>query len=457
MPQAKRSRGRQELSPVHPHAAAIDIGATMHVAAVGPDCDEQPVRTFQTFTDDLHRLADWFAQCGVRTVVMESTGVYWIPAYEILEQRGFSVMLVNARDAKHVPGRKTDVSDAQWLQRLHEYGLLRPSFRPQAEMAGLRAYLRQRERLLDYAAAHIQHMQKALTQMNLQLHHVVSDITGATGMRIIRAIVAGERDPATLASYRDVRCHASVETVRQALVGNDREEHIFALTQALELYDVYQTKVAACDEQIEAVLQRLKSSAAPPAQTLPAARQKGRQPNGLVFDVRKALHAIVGVDLTQIHGLGPYLALKLVGECGTDLSAWPSAKHFTSWLGLAPHNKISGGKVLSSKTRRTGNRAASLLRLAAVTVGRTDTALGAFHRRLSTRAGKSKAITATARKIAVLFYNTLRHGMAYADPGASYYEERYRQRVLSNLKRRAKSMGLILHPATEDPAQAGVS
>ncbi len=457
MSQAKRSRRREDLSPVHPAAAAIDIGATMHVAAVGPDRDPEPVRTFQTFTEDLHRLADWFVQCGIKSVVMESTGVYWIPAYEILEQRGFSVMLVNARDAKHVPGRKTDVSDAQWLQRLHEYGLLRPSFRPQAELAGLRAYLRQRERLLDYAAAHIQHMQKALTQMNLQLHHVVSDITGATGMRIIRAIVAGERDPAILASYRDVRCHASAETVRQALVGNDREEHIFALTQALELYDVYQAKVAACDEQIEAVLQRLKNSAAPPAQTLPAARQKSRQPNGLAFDVRKALHAIVGVDLTQIHGLGPYLALKLVGECGTDLSAWPSAKHFTSWLGLAPHNKISGGKVLSSKTRRTGNRAASLLRLAAVTVGRTDTALGAFHRRLSTRAGKSKAITATARKIAVLFYNTLRHGMSYADPGTSYYEERYRQRVLSNLRRRAKAMGLTLHPAAEDPAQAGVS
>jgi len=201
---------------------------------------------------------------------------------------------------------------------------------------GCAACLRQRERLLDYAAAHIQHMQKALTQMNLQLHHVVSDITGATGMRIIRAIVAGERDPAILAASRDVRCHASVETVRQALVGNGREEHVFALTQALGLHDVYQAKVAACDEQIEAVLQRLKSSAAPPAQTLPAARQKSRQPNGLAFDVGKALHAIVGVDLTQIHGLGPYLALKLVGECGTDLSAWPSAKHFTSWLGLAP-------------------------------------------------------------------------------------------------------------------------
>jgi len=456
MPEAKWSRSRRDLSPVHPDAAAIDIGATMHVAAVGPDRDADPVRTFQTFTDDLHSLADWLARCGIKTVAMESTGVYWIPAYEVLEQRGFEVVLVNARDAKHVPGRKTDVSDAQWLQRLHEYGLLRGSFRPQAEIAGLRAYLRQRERLLDYAAAHIQHMQKALTQMNLQLHHVVSDITGVTGMRIIRAIVAGERDPATLASYRDVRCHATVETVRQALVGNDREEHVFALTQAVELYDVCQAKVAACDKQIEAILMRLRSSATPPVDKLPAARHTTRQPNAPAFEVREALHAILGVDLTQIHGVGPYLALKLVGECGTNLTAWPSAKHFTSWLALAPHNKISGGKVLSWKTRRTSNRAAALLRLAAVTVGRTDTALGAFYRRLSGRVGKAKAVTATARKIAVLFYNTLRHGMAYADPGASYYEERYKQRVLANLQRRAKAMGLVLQPAVP-AAQAGVS
>jgi len=335
--------------------------------------------------------------------------------------------------------------------------LLRASFRPQAEMAAMRSYLRQRERLLDYAAAHIQHMQKALTQMNLQLHHVVSDITGVTGMRIIRAIVAGERDPSVLASYRDMRCHASVETVRQALVGNDREEHIFALTQALELYDVYQTKVLSCDEKIEAILTRLKKSAEPPASELPVARHKTRQPNAPAFEVREALHAILGVDLTQIHGLGPYLALKLVGECGTNLAAWPSAKHFTSWLALAPHNKISGGKVLSSKTRRTGNRAASLLRLAAITVGRTDTALGAFYRRLSARIGKAKAVTATARKIAVLFYNTLRHGMSYADPGSAYYEDRYRQRVLSNLQRRAKSLGFILQRAEGAIAQAGVS
>ena len=442
---------------VHPRAAAIDIGAKIHVAAVGPDRDQEPVRTFNTFTGDLHRLADWFSHCGVRTVVMESTGVYWIPVFEILEQRGFEVMVVNARDAKHVPGRKTDVSDAQWLQRLHEYGLLRASFRPQAEMAGLRAYLRQRERLLEYGAAHIQHMQKALTQMNLQLHHVVSDITGVTGLLIIRAIVAGERDPAVLASYRDRRCHSSVETVRQALVGNIREEHIFALTQALELYDVYQAKVIACDGQIEAILKRLKKSAPPPASKLPSVRQKGRPPNAPAFDARAALHAILGVDLTQIHGLGPYLALKLVGECGTNLAAWPSAKHFTSWLGLAPHNKISGGKVLSSKTRRTSNRASSLLRLAALTVGRTDTALGAFFRRLSARVGKAKAITATARKIAVLFYNTLRHGMSYADPGAAYYEDRYKQRVLANLQRRAKSLGFALEPVQPGAAPEGVS
>jgi transposase len=457
MPQAKRSRSRRDLPPVHPAAAAIDIGATIHVAAVGPDRDKEPVRTFQTFTDDLHRLADWFARCRIKTIVMESTGVYWIPVYDILEQRGFEVLVVNARDAKHVPGRKTDVSDAQWLQRLHEYGLLRASFRPQAEMAALRAYLRQRERLLDYAAAHIQHMQKALTQMNLQLHHVVSDITGVTGMLIIRAIVAGERDPVILASYRDARCHASVETVRQALVGSDREEHIFALTQALELYDVYQTKVLACDKKIEAILTGLKKSATPPINELPPAKHKTRQPNAPAFEVREALHAILGVDLTQIHGLGPYLALKLVGECGTNLAAWPSAKHFTSWLALAPHNKISGGKVLSSKTRRTSNRAASLLRLAAIAVGRTDTALGAFYRRLSARVGKAKAVTATARKIAVLFYNTLRHGMSYADPGAAYYEDRYRQRVLSNLQRRAKSLGFILQQAESATAQAGVS
>lgn len=440
---------RHAMPMVHANAAAIDIGATMHMAAVGADRTPEPVRKFGTFTADLCRLADWFAACGVETVVMESTGVYWVPIFELLEERGFAVCLVNARDAKHVPGRKTDVSDAQWLQRLHTYGLLRASFRPKGEIAELRAYLRQRERLLDYAASHIQHMQKALTEMNLQLHHVVADVTGATGLRIIRAILAGERDPAALALLRDTRCHASLETIQKALTGHYRAEHLFALEQALALYDTYRQKVSACDERVEAVLRQLSLRRGRESGSLPSPRRRmNRQPNGPGFDVRAALFALLGKDLTQIHGLGPYLTLKLVAECGDGLCAWPSAKHFTSWLCLASSNKISGGKVLSSRTRRSGSRATALLRLAAVTVGRTDTALGAFYRRLSARTGKAKAVTATARKIAVLFYNAVRHGMDYVDPGASSYETRYRARVIQNLHRRAKAFGFVLQPTT---------
>lgn len=439
-----KTKNRSDLTTIKPGAAAIDIGAKMHMAAVNPDHTDVAIRAFGTFTHDLHDLAEWFTACGVTSVAMESTGIYWIPAYEILEQHGFEVILVNARYAKNVPGRKTDVSDAAWLRQLHSYGLLRGSFRPDAEIATLRAYLRQRERLVEYAAAHIQHMQKALMEMNLQLHHVVSDITGATGMRIIRAIVAGERDPDVLAELRDVRCHSSTETIRAALVGNHRDEHVFALTQSLELYDFYRAKMFDCDRRLEAVLDELAARKNHDARRLPRARTKTKQVNTPSFDVRAALYGVLGVDLTQIHGLGPSLALKLIGECGTDLRAWPSAKHFTSWLCLAPGNKISGGKVLSSRTRRSSSRAAALLRLAATTIGRTDTALGAFYRRLAARAGKAKAVTATARKIAVLFYNTLRHGMTYKDPGASHYEEKYRSRVLGNLQRRAKALGFIL-------------
>lgn len=449
---SKKSRRAKPLSTVNPRAAGIDVGAQFHVVAVPPECDAEAVRTFRSFTGDLHRLADWLVACRIQTVAMESTGVYWIALYEILEARGIRVVVANARDVKHVPGRKTDVNDAQWLQQLHTYGLLRGSFHPPGDIAALRAYLRQRERLLDYAASHIQHMQKALTQMNLQLHHVVSDITGKTGMRIIRAILNGTRDPQVLSSYRDGRCKASVETIAQALEGNDRPEHLFALEQAVALYDAYQERVVACDRRIEAALAQL-APPEPPAEPLPAPRHKTRQPNALAFEVRQALHAVIGVDLTQIHGIGPYLALKLVGECGTDLSAWPTAKHFTSWLCLSPGNKISGGKVLSARTRRSHNRASALLRLAAVNVGKTDSALGAFYRRLAMRVGKAKAVTATARKLAVLFYNTLRHGMDYSDPGASDYEERHRRRVVQNLERRAKQLGFTLEPA---PA-AGVS
>jgi transposase len=452
----KKTRGKSsgQLSTINLDAAGIDIGATFHVVAVPHDRDDRPIRTFRTFSDDLYQLADWLAQIGIKTVAMESTGVYWIPVFEILEARGFSVLLVNARHVKHVPGRKTDVNDAQWLQQLHQYGLLRGSFRPRDGVVQLRAYLRHRERLVEYAAAHIQHMQKALMQMNVQLHHVVTDITGVTGMRIIRAIVAGNHAPAQLAAFRDVRCSASVETIREALTGTYRPEHLFALRHALELYDVHQVKVAECDKAIEAVLQQLNADRPAPDDPLPAVRHaKGR--NEPQFEVRSALYTLLGADLSQIHGLGPYTVLRLVAECGDDMRKFPTAKNFTSWLSVAPGNKITGGHLLSSKTRRSTNRAAVLLRIAAVNIGRTQTALGAFYRRLAARIGKAKAVTATARKLAILFYNALRFGLTYVDPGVAYYEARYRQRVIHNLHRRARDLGFTLVP--NSAATAGVS
>jgi transposase len=381
---------------------------------------------------------------------MESTGVYWIPVYEVLEARGFEVLLVNARDVKNVPGRKTDVNDAQWLQQLHEHGLLRGSFRPREQVVQMRAYLRHRERLVEYAASHIQHMQKALIQMNVQLHHVVTDITGVTGMKIVRAIVAGEQSPKVLAQHRDARCKASLETIEAALSGNYRPEHVFALRQALELFDFHQQKIAECDVEVEAALRALSAGHDAPEKPLPKSRHfAGR--NEPEFDARGALYTLLGADLSQIHGFGPYTVLRLIAECGDDMSKWPTAKHFTSWLCLAPGNKISGGRLLSSRTRRTANRASTLLRIAAVNIGRTQTALGAFYRRLAARTGKAKAVTATARKLAVLFYNAVRHGMAYEDPGADYYQDRYRQRTVHNLQRRAKQLGYSLVAAEVTP------
>jgi transposase len=441
------SRRSDPLQKVHRHAAGIDIGATQHFVAVNAELDPTPVRSFGTFTGQLHQLAEWLASLGINTIAMESTGVYWIPAFEILEARGFEVLLVNARDVKNVPGRKTDVNDAQWLQQLHEYGLLRASFRPREQIVALRAYLRHRERLVEYASAHVQHMQKALMQMNVQLHHVVTDITGVTGMRIIEAILTGERDPRRLAKLRDVRCHASEGTIAAALEGNWRPEHLFSLRQAEALYRFYQAQIGECDMEIEATLDHLNAEQPEAAGPLPKARPSGKSKNAPAFEMRGRLHHLLGADLTQIHGLGPYTVLCLVAECGDDMSRWRTAKHFTSWLTLSPGNKISGGRLLSSKTRPSKSRAAHLFRMAAVGVGRTQTALGAFYRRLASRVGKAKAVTATARKLAVLFYNAMRFGLTYVDPGVDYYEERYRQRITENLKRRAKALGLALVPA----------
>lgn len=446
-------KGKQIGLPiVNARAAGIDIGSRIQVVAVPPELSDDPVRTFQSFTADIERMADWLISLGITTVAMESTGVYWIPVYEILEDRGLTVILANARDCKSVPGRKSDVNDAQWLQRLHACGLLRASFRPSRDIAALRAYMRIRDRHLEYAAAHMQHMQKALTHMNLQLHHVISDISGVTGLKIVRAIVAGERDPDVLAGMRDVRCRESVQTIRASLVGNYQPEHVFALAQALALFDFYQERVADCDAQIERTLQLLNADKALPEAPLAKPRCRTKQTNSLNFDVRPLLYQLTGIDLTQIHGIGPSVGLALIAECGTDLSRWPTEKHFTSWLTLSPGCKISGGKVLSSHTRKSNNRIAARLRLVATAVGRTDTALGAFYRRLAARIGKAKALTATARKIAILFYRAMRFGMRYEDPGADQYEQRYRERVVKQLQRRAAHFGFGLQPL-----EAGVS
>jgi transposase len=439
------------LKVVHPNAAGLDIGAAEIWAAVPPDRVSEPVRMFETFTSDLRALANWLVNCGVDTVAMEATGVYWIPVYEILEQSGFRVQVVNARHLKNVPGRKSDIQDCQWIQGLHSVGLLRGSFRPEGEIVALRAYLRHRGSLIEHRAAHIQHMQKALQQMNVQLTHVLSDITGSTGLGIIRAIVAGERDCHVLAAMRDPKCHKSEAEIAKALTGNYRPEHVFALKQALALFDAYNTQLAECDGEIERQFGNLKPSV--PLDELPplppSNKPYSRSKNQPTYDARSLLYEITGVDLVGISGLNAITVQTIISEVGTDMSRFPSEKHFCSWLGLAPHNDISGGKVLRSHTLKTRNRAGQAFRMAAQAVGRSpNTAFGAFYRKMRARLGGEQAIVATAHKIARAFYHILKHRTPYQDLGAEEYERRARERELVNLKRRAANLGMTLTPTT---------
>ena len=459
-----RHRRRPRVSPsvlerINLNVAGIDCGSAEHFVAVPPDRDPTPVQSFKTFTGDLHRLADWLAACRVTSVAMEATGVYWIPLYEILEARGFDVVLVNAKHVKNVPGRKSDVLDCEWLRELHSVGLLRGSFRPVDAIVALRAYLRHRETLVQSAGTHIQRMQKALVQMNVQLPIVVSDITGVTGLRILRDIVAGRRDPHALAQHRDPRCRATHAEIVAALTGNYRPEHLFVLTQNLQLFDACQDQLAACDTAIEAHAHTLTARVDAPAGPLPDARVT-RKPraNEPRFEIRIPLHQLTGVDLTQIDGIAPYTALKLVSEIGMDMRRWPSEKHFTSWLTLAPKNKVSGGRLLSSQTQPSANRAAAILPIAAMSLGRTQTALGAFYRRLAFRVGKAKAITATARKLAVLVYRTLKGDLAYCDSGADAYDAQQRTRVLRRLRQRAATLGFdLVNRGTGEVLEGAVS
>lgn len=445
----RRKRLEYELETVNLDAAGIDIGAESIVVAVpkGRTPEGEHVRTFQSFVCSLRELADWLSACDVRTVAMESTGVYWIPLYELLEDEGFEVYLVDARKVKNVSGRKSDVSDAEWLQLLHTFGLLPKTFRPESAICELRAYTRQRSSLVDSAARCIQHMQKALNQMGLQLQHVLNDVTGVTGLAIIRAILRGERDPHNLAKLRHERCRNDEATIAKALEGNYRSEHVFALRQSVELYDFYQEKMEDCDKQIEKCLSKFETPF-PDARPKPKTRaRRARSGNGPRFPLAEALLGITRVDLTEIPGLGSYAVLQLVGETGCDMSPWKSAKHFTAWLALAPNNKESAGRIFRRATPLSSSRAAKLFRLAACAVRNTQTAIGAFYRRIRSRRGAPKAITATARKIATIYYRMLATGQDFIELGQDAYEKNYQERLLRNLSRKATRLGYSLVPA----------
>jgi transposase len=437
------------LAMVNPDAAGIDIGHREHWCAVPAGRTDQPVQRFGTFTQDLQAMADWLKQCGIKSVAMESTGVYWIPAFQILEQRGFEVRLVNARQVKNVSGRKTDVLDCQWLQRLHSYGLLNASFRPTDQMCVLRSYLRYRDELVCARSTQCQHMQKALQQMNVQLHQVLSDITGASGLRMIEAILQGQRDGQKLAALADRRVRASPDTIAKALQGDYRAEHLFVLKTAFELHGIYQKQILRCDEQVIAEMAKLPTRVDPEQKPLPA-RKAGRRPSADKVagkDLRQELYRWTGVDLTAIEGIGVLSAQIILSEIGTDMNRWRTEKHFTSWLGLCPDNRISGGKVLSSHTRKVINPVADALRIAATTLEHTQSGLGAFYRRMKARLGSASAITATAHKLARLIYRLLKHGEDYVRQGLETYEEKYRERLLHNLRKNAKRLGFELTPS----------
>ncbi len=444
----KPGKSRAALTITHPNAAGIDIGNAAHFVAVPPDRDDEPVREFASFTADLNALADWLKACGVDIVAMESTGVYWIALYELLESRGFTVLLVNARHVKNVSGRKSDVLDCQWIQQLMTYGLLRGAFRPADQVCVLRSLWRQRAMLLQSQARHVQHMQKALTQMNVQLANVIADVVGETGQKILRAIVAGERDAQVLGSMKNARIRASVDDIAKSLQGNWRSEHLFALKQALDAFDFIGTQLAECDREIEHQLQSLQAHEGEPAK----GKQRGRSRNAPKFDLRTQLFKMCGVDLTRIDGIEVSTALAVISETGADMSRFATVKHFTSWLGLCPGTRITGAKVMSGKTKRCANRAAQALRLAAAALRPSQSALGAYYRRLCSRMDKPKAVTAAAHKLARLIYTMLTQGEEYIDRGQDYYEERYRERVLRHLSQRAKKLGMRLVASAEQPA-----
>jgi transposase len=436
------------LQVVHPDAAGVDIGGSEHWVAISPDKDEQPVRCYECFTVDLERMADWLVSRGVRSVAMQSTGVYWIALFEILQQRGMEVYLVNARHTKNLPGRKSDIAECQWLLKLHTFGLLNNSFQPSDEVRTVRTLWRHRAGLVAQASTAVQRMQKALIEMNVQLTNVLSDLSGLSGMTILQAILDGERDPRQLAELAHPRVEASKADIAKSLHGNWRDELLFVLRQEMQLYQGYQDKMAECDSKVQEQLQRMGAKVDLQAQPIgPRTKRRKAQGNAPKFDLRTELYRLTGVDWSRVDGVDVQVAQTVIAEVGTDLKAFPSEKHFSNWLGLCPTNETSGGKVLKRRTPKVVNRAATAFRQAASTLLRSKSYLGAQYRRLRTRLGAPKAITAMARKLACLFYRLLTKGQQYVDKGMEYYETRYREQQIRYVTNTAQKLGLqVINP-----------
>jgi len=435
------------LKQLNLNAAGVDIGAAEIWVCVPEGRDPAPVQKFETFTCELKRIAVWLHECGVDTVAMESTGIYWIPLYDLLEQEGFRVFLVNARQVKNVPGRKSDILDCQWIQQLHSYGLLRTSFRPDRDIRELRDLNRHRDNLFSDRMRHIHHMQKALHLMNIQLDNVISDITGMTGMKIIRAIVGGQHDPEKLSAFRDPNCKNSREVIARSLEGSYSKEHLFSLKQSLQLYDYYSELIRECDREMEKVYEQWPQGYDGQKALPPSRKKNSHCKNEPYYDLRSCLYRLCGVDLTQVDGFNSVSVQDIVTETGTDMTRWKTDKNFTSWLCVSPNNDISGGKVLKSKTRRTKNRANLAFRQCAQSLLRSKSALGAYARRMHARLGAPKAITAVANKLARIYYRMMKTKKEYVDPGEDYYIKKNKNREIRKIAKRAASLGYYLVPA----------
>ena len=431
---SKKKSTPVEMQIVNPHAAGIDIGSKEHYVAVAPYLCKEAVRSFGCFTEDLHAIAKWLKECKVTSVAMESTGVYWIPLFLLLEEHGFEVFLVNAQHVKNVSGRKTDESDCQWIQKLHSFGLLTASYQPDLHTRALRSYVRHRKNLIQSSQVHLLRMQKALEQMNIKVQHVIADITGKTGTAIIDAILAGERDATVLSNLIDVRIRATKEEVKKSLEANWQEVHLFELKQSRELWDFYRQKIADCTKEIETVISDVKSQ-----QPLDGDKPPISQP-------KDYLNFIYGVDVTAIWGIKENTAIELLAEIGPDMSKWKTEKHFSSWLGISPNNKISGGKIISSKTQKKQNKAGQLFKMIAYAIQRSDHWLAVFYRRIRAKGGPKKAIVATAHKLAIIFYKMVKTKQAFNPIKKEDYENLFKQQKIKQLEKQAFKLGLVLAP-----------